>query len=192
MSEGENKKGFSGLSSLESNIEPIEVDSTPKKDSPEASINPTPSAPSSPSKPPPVSIVAPRAPEIPALVFLKKYWVLVGIGLYLAYAVLSSNGSSTSSGKYSTLQESMPNYGSNQSLNSSQIYYCLAENARIEANQVTVNNYDSTSVSRFNNTVADYNARCASYRYKQSAMNSATKAFDENRYLIESQGRGRM
>jgi len=193
MSEGQNKKGFGGLSSLESNVEPIKVDSTTKQSTPESGLPKTePKQPSSP-KPPPVSVVTPREPDTPAIVFLKKYWVWIVIGLFVLYAAMNSGGSSNSGGGYSSsLTESAPPFGSGRTLSSSEIYYCLAENVRIEANQGTVNQYDSNSIARFNNVVADYNARCASYRYKQSAMSSATKALNDNRYLIESQGRGRM
>ena len=192
MSESENKKGFSGLSSLESNVEKIAEDPTQRISPPPVSTIAPVAPASSASKPPPVSIVVARVPDAPAIVFLKKYWLWIGIGLFITYSVMNSNGTSSSgSGSSSSLHESLPAIGAGQTLNASEIYYCLAESARIEKNQEILNHYDSSSISRFNNSISSYNDRCSNYRYKKSAMSAATKAFNDNLYLIESQGRAR-
>jgi len=186
MSDEKNKKGFGGLSSLESQVDPIKSDEIPKvrkAETAEASPRNSPSS----SAPPQVSVVVPSKPTPPIFIFIRQYWLLIGIALFIAYASLTENSPS-----HSTLTETLPNYGTGQTLSSSEIYYCLAEAVRIDANRTTMNTYDDFSVNRFNRSIDDYNGRCSSYRYKQSAMGSATKALNENRYSIEAQGRSRM
>jgi len=189
MSEND-KKGFSGLSNIETKVDEIAPEKT--------NINEVRTQTASQPEPtrdnrPPISAIPVEQPS-PAMDFIKKYWVLIGIGIFLIWAFSGSGGSSSSSSSSSnyTLTESPPPYGSGQTLNSSQIYYCLAENVRIDANKATINQYDNYSIQRFNGTINDYNARCSDYRYKQSAMNAAQKALDSNRYLIQSQGSSRM
>jgi len=186
MQEEENKKGFSGLSTLESHVEPIKADETPKVRKVEPSETSSRSS-SNSAAPPQVSVVVPSKPTPPIFIFIRQYWLLIGIGLFIAYAALTDSTNTPSS-----LTESIPNYGSGQTLSSSEIYYCLAEAARIDANRSTMNTNDDFSVNRFNRSIDNYNGRCSSYRYKQSAMGSATKALNENRYSIEAQGRSRM
>lgn len=105
----------------------------------------------------------------------------------------SSSSPSYSSSYSADLTETIPSYGSGSGhvLVASEIYYCLAEGIRIEANRDTLNQYDSYSIDRFNRTVNDFNARCSDYRYRSSAMSSANKAIENNRYSIEAQGRAR-
>ena len=99
--------------------------------------------------------------------------------------------SNNSSSVIAPLSEEIPPYGSGNVLNSSQIYYCLAEKIRIDANELTINSFDSYSVSKFNGTVGDYNARCSNFKYKSYAMETAQKALELNRYSIQAQGRSR-
>jgi len=60
MTEGENKKGFAGLSSLESNIDPIVSDPLPEKSSQEAKAESEVQVNSKPAPPPPISKVVPK------------------------------------------------------------------------------------------------------------------------------------
>jgi len=202
MTEGENKKGFAGLSSLESNVNPIVSDPAPEQPSQEAKVDSQRQPNTKPAPPPPSSKQEPKFTYSPEMDFIKKYWVWIAIGVFVIWAWASSGDKSTSSSggssnysySSSNLTESLPSYGagSGHTLNASEIYYCLAEAVRIDANRGTINQYDNFSVDRFNRTIEDYNARCSDYRYKPSAMTSANKALEANRYSIEAQGRARM
>jgi len=198
----EEKKGFSGLSSLDSDIQPVVSVAKPepeKKDEPKAEEN---HSKKNTSSPPSFSKVVPEIPDEPIVTFFKKYWLWIGIGLFFIWIWSSSNDkpskptpsySYTPSPSYTpSIYEVKPSYGSGATLNTNEIYYCLAEGARIEANRSTTNTYDSFSIDRFNMTIDDYNNRCSSYRYQQSQFNAAQTEFDSNRYLIEAQGRARM
>lgn len=202
MTEGENKKGFAGLSSLESNVNPIVSDPLPEKPSQEVKAESEARVNSTLASPPPISKVVPKYTYSPEMDFIKKYWLWIAIGIFVIWAWASSGdkspSSSSGSSNYSyssnNLTESLPSYGSGagHTLNASEIYYCLAETVRIDANRGTVIQYDNFSIDRFNRTIEDYNARCGDYRYKPSALTSANKALDANRYSIEAQGRARM
>lgn len=194
MSENENKKGFAGLSSLESSVDPI-VSQPPIESKSEIKAEESAQV----SKPPPITKVLPKYTYSPEIDFIKKYWLWIVIGIVLIYAFASGDNKSTSSKgtptySSSTLRESMPSYGAGAGhvLTASEIYYCLAEAVRIEQNRESVNQYDSRAIARFNITIDDFNGRCSDYRYKESAMTSANKALEANRYLIEAQGRARM
>lgn len=195
MSENENKKGFAGLSSLESNVDPI-ISQAPVESKSETKSDTS----SQTNAPPPISKVVPKHTYSPEMDFIKKYWLWILIALVLIYAFSSSDNNSSSSKPVSSsytssnLRESVPSYGAGAGhiLNASEIYYCLAEAVRIEQNRETVNQYDSSAIARFNITIDDFNRRCSDYRYKESSMISANKALEANRYLIEAQGRARM
>ena len=184
------KKGFSGLSNIETKVEDVPPSNVGK---PESQPNKAMEQGQPRDNRPPISSI-PKEEPTPVLDFFRKNWVLISIGVFLiwAFSGKSGGGSSTSSSSSYSLTESVPPYGTGQTLNASQIYYCLAENVRIDANRPTINQYDNYSIQRFNGTIDDYNARCSDYRYKQSAMNAAQKALDSNRYLIQSQGSSRM
>lgn len=186
---GNDKKGFSGLSNIETKVDDIAPSRVSKIETETQTTNQ--SEPVRDNRPP-ISAIPIQEPT-PIVDFLKRYWVVIGIGIFLIWAFSGNSGSSSSSSSRNyTLTESLPPYGSGKTLNSSQIYYCLAENVRIDANKATINYYDNYSIERFNRTVDDYNARCSNFSYKQSAMNAAQKALDSNRYLIQSQGSSRM
>lgn len=192
----EEKKGFSGLSSLDSDIQPVVSVAKPeleKKEEPKAEAT---HSKGDTSTPPSFSEVVPEVPDEPIVTFFKKYWLWVGIGLFFIW-IWSSSDDKTSkpSSTYSytpSIYEVKPSYASGATLNTNEIYYCLAEGARIEANRGTTNAYDSFSIDRFNRTIDDYNNRCSNYRYQQSTFNAAQTEFNANRYAIEAQGRARM
>jgi hypothetical protein len=208
MSENDNKKGFAGLSSLESKVEPILSKETPSQDKNDTNLEGTQAQAVRP-EPPPISTIVPKYTYSPELEFVKKYWIWILLGIFLIYIFASEDSKKTtptsySSGSYtpeptytapsfnSGLTESKPLYGANNVLTASEIYYCKAEELRIESNKVTVDRSDDFSLARFNQTVQDYNSRCSQYRYKDAAMNSANNALESNRYSIEAQGRARM
>ena len=208
MSENDNKKGFAGLSSLESKVEPILSKENPNQDINDANLEETKAQVVRP-EPPPISTVVPKYTYSPELEFVKKYWIWLLLGIFLIYIFASEGSKKTtptgySSGSYTPeptytapsfnpgLTESKPLYGVNNVLTASEIYYCKAEELRIESNKVTVDRSDDFSLARFNQTVQDYNSRCSQYRYHDPAMNSANNALESNRYSIEAQGRARM
>lgn len=173
------KKGFSGLSNLETKVDDVTSIPIQKPEpQPQKVSEPGPAR----DNRPPISSIPVQKPT-PIIDFLKQYWILIGIGIFLIW-IFNSNDS--------VLTESLPPYGSGSTLNAAQIYYCLAENVRIDANRPTSNQYDNYSVQRFNQTISDYNVRCANFKYKHSAMSSAQKALDANRDSIHAQGAARM
>ncbi|QWE23304.1 hypothetical protein FD975_03600 [Polynucleobacter sp. AP-Jannik-300A-C4] len=208
MSENDNKKGFAGLSSLESKVEPVHSKEVPDQEKNETNLE-EPHSQAVRTEPPPISTVVPKYTYSPEMEFVKKYWIWLLLGIFLIYIFASQDSKKTTSTSYSSgsytpapaytapsfsseLVESKPLYGANNVLTASEIYYCKAEELRIESNKTTVDRYDDFSLTRFNQTVQDYNSRCAQYRYKDAAMNSANNALESNRYSIEAQGRARM
>lgn len=210
MTEGEKKKGFAGLSSLESSVNPIISDPLPETPSQEVKAESEAQVNSKPAPPPPISRVVPQYTYSPEIDFIKKYWLWIAAGIFLIYIFASQDSKKSPPSDYSAsntytpvpsyspppyspgLTESKPTYGSNNVLSASEIYYCKAEELRIESNKQTVDRSDDFSLPRFNQTVQDYNSRCSQYRYHDSAMNSANAALELNRYSIEAQGRARM
>ena len=67
----------------------------------------------------------------------------------------------------------VPPVGETQPLSLGEIKYCLAERIRIERMQIIIDRTRDTHIRNFNSRVDDYNARCASYRYRQSDMTVA-------------------
>jgi len=198
----EEKKGFSGLSSLDSDIKPIVSATKAEPEKKQELKTEAAHSEGAASSPPSFSTVVPEIPDDPVVAFIKKYWLWIGIGVFFIWVLSSSSdkpSNPTSSYSYTpspsytpSIYEVIPSYGSGATLNTNEIYYCLAEGARIEANRITINSYDNYSVVRFNMTIEDFNNRCGSYRYNQSSLDAAQREFDLNRYTIEAQGRARM
>ena len=91
----------------------------------------------------------------------------------------------------SRLEEVQPPVGQNLVLSTAQIIYCLAEDIRIDSASTVVNNNSDFDVNRFNSMVTDYNSRCASFRYKTGALESARRKIDPYRSQIQAEGRNR-
>ena len=87
--------------------------------------------------------------------------------------------------------EEQPSVGTNNVLGPAQIRYCLAEDIRIEAAKGALNNYVESDVVRFNAMVADYNGRCAQFRYRRGALESARSEIEGIRSLLQAEGRNR-
>ncbi len=85
-------------------------------------------------------------------------------------------------------EEVKPPVGQNLVLSTAQIMYCLAEDIRIDSASTVVNNYSDFDVNRFNAMVTDYNSRCASFRYKTGALESARRNIDPYRSQIKAEG----
>jgi len=69
------------------------------------------------------------------------------------------------------------------------IRYCLAQIIRIDAVRTLVDRYERPQVEYFNGLVADYNNRCAHYRYMEGARENAQAMVEPNRAKIHSDAR---
>lgn len=117
-----------------------------------------------------------------------KWGLWVGGILFVMW--LFNSGSSKPSTPTKPIEQ-VPMAGSGITLNYSEIAYCLAEQIRLDAAEPRVNPYNSWEVSRYNGMIGDYNSRCAHYRYKQSAMDSAKRAVEFYRYQYQLEGQNR-
>lgn len=63
-----------------------------------------------------------------------------------------------------------------------EIRWCLAEDIRIEAIRPTANS--SSDIDRFNRIVGNYNGRCSSFRYRDGALERATREIEAVRLQI--------
>ena len=82
----------------------------------------------------------------------------------------------------------MPPVGQDLVFSTAQIRYCLAEDIRLEGAKSAVNNYIDSDVDRFNAMVADYNSRCARFRYRSGALESARRDIDPYRSQLQAEG----
>lgn len=89
------------------------------------------------------------------------------------------------------LVEDKPPVGSSLVLSNAQIRYCLAEDIRMDAAKAVADSYSADDVERFNRMVADYNSRCANFRYRRGALESARQDVTPYRSQLQSEGRGR-
>ena len=127
--------------------------------------------------------------------------IVVVVGLWLAWVILSPNQkstsrvtgspSSTSQSTVSKISPSAPLSGHDRLLTESEILYCLAEQTRIDAHRDVLNAYDSVAINVFNYHVQDFNSRCSAFRYKQRQFDRAQKEHDANRNFYILQGRAR-
>ena len=77
-----------------------------------------------------------------------------------------------------------PSVGTNQVLGVYQIRWCLRQDIRLEAiRSVVSSNYE---VSRFNELVTDYNARCGSFQYRSGSLARARRYVESERDRIEA------
>ena len=88
-----------------------------------------------------------------------------------------------------TYEESPP-VGTGLVLSDNQIRYCVAGDIRMSGWNSSVNSYSQSSVDSFNNAVADFNARCSSYKYKRGALERVKSEVETRRYQLNSDGIG--
>lgn len=89
------------------------------------------------------------------------------------------------------LVDEVPPVGTDLILSRAQIRYCLAEGVRLDAARGTLNPQRKSDTKRFNKYVADYNARCSSYRYHRQDLDKATHDVQERQYEYENEGLAR-
>src|SRR3954452_20479640 len=88
-----------------------------------------------------------------------------------------------------TADEALPPVGKGNLFSDGQVRYCLAQLLRVDAVRPLLNRYEREEVEQFNALVADFNARCGSYRYKDNALEESKAWLDDNRTLIERTAR---
>ncbi len=196
-------KGFAGLSDLVP-----EVDATPPpvaRSEPGVSTGGTPPPTTTASSPPPAkppnqNRPRPVAPP-PSSDSSAGKWVL---GIALVFGVLWLIGqaekkpSSRSAGTPGAAtqaptrpEESKPPIGQDLVFSTAQIRYCLAEDIRMDAAKLVLNNYSDSDVDQFNAMVSDYNSRCGSFRYRSGALESARRDIEPYRSQLQTEGRSR-
>lgn len=84
--------------------------------------------------------------------------------------------------------EDRPSVGTNNVLGAAQIRYCLAEDIRLNAAKVAVDQYLDAEVDRYNTLVSDYNSRCEQFRYRRGALESARAEVEARRATLEAEG----
>ncbi len=207
-------KGFSGLSSLVSDVDtslPLAAKKEPTSTS-GASSSPSPPA-SETAEPQPRQQQTYQEPPQPSSGSSGGKWV-IGIAAVIGviWLIGQSNKPTTSSAPtYSSPaqstapsyspptepqaptrpQESMPPAGQDLVFSTAQIRYCLAEDIRMEGVKSALNNYIDSDVDRFNAMVADYNSRCGSFRYRSGALESARRDIEPYRSQLQSEGMSR-
>lgn len=82
------------------------------------------------------------------------------------------------------IQYEKPSPGENNILSISEIRWCIRERIRLETMRDVVDN--NVGINKFNNSVADYNIRCASYRYHQREQAQAERDVEAHRSQIVS------
>jgi TonB family protein len=88
-----------------------------------------------------------------------------------------------------TEHEALPPSGKGNLFSDAQVRYCLAQLIRVDAIRPLLNRYEREEVEQFNALVADFNARCGSYRYKDNALDEAKAWLEDNRAQIERAAR---
>lgn len=206
-------KGFAGLESLVSDVDTTQISSSAPK---AQSADSTTSAAPPPSRPAQPQQVAQRQtyqepPQPSGSSGSKRIWWIVAI-VGLLWIIdqpnkkppsptpTSSPSVRSSAQGYtqpvqpsapSVPQESKPPVGQDLVLSAAQIRYCLAEDIRMDAAKLVLNNYSESDVDRFNEMVKDYNSRCGSFRYHRGTLESARRDIEPNRSKLQAEGRGR-
>ena len=180
MSE-DNKKGFSGLGELLSDVQLDEIPSTEEKKAPDPEKSATQPSKSSP--------------------FGKNFFLFWG-AIFLIWVIaqnsssknVSQNISSQKPSNYSnsiadTNSEEIPPVGTGLVLNHGQILYCLSEKVRLDGIEGNINkSADNDTCNVHNARIADYNSRCSSFRYPEGMLQTVQSQVDVNRNTLYLEG----
>lgn len=196
MASEQGKKGFAGLDSLVTKVDAAPSPTPPPEE--------TSQAPKSMSAPP--RQVYTGTPTAGSKSGGTVGWWLMGLTLLVAIIYFSNSDNSSPSSasyqassapvqstpatgqNYSSNEETMPLVGDGLAFDRSEIRYCLSQEIRIAAWQGQVNQYSQSSVDAFNGAVADYNARCAHYRYRDGDLENVRSQVETNRAELVQQG----
>lgn len=83
----------------------------------------------------------------------------------------------------------IPAVGYGQALSLAELRYCQEQNIRLSAAEGAVDNSSAPQVDGFNAAINDYNARCGSYKYRQSDMDLVSSKIAGERSSLELEGR---
>lgn len=88
--------------------------------------------------------------------------------------------------EYSSQEQfyAQPSIGHDNILSISEIRYCLANNIKITAIQEKIDETSNYQIDKINEMVEDHNARCGSYRYRESTYSTAVSQVEEERQNI--------
>jgi hypothetical protein len=89
------------------------------------------------------------------------------------------------------ISETQPPVGRGLTLERPQIRWCVAEDIRLEAGRRALHGDRKGDVQRFNEMVQDFNARCASYRYRSGMLQSVRGEVEARRSQLEADGAAR-
>lgn len=196
MTNDQGKKGFAGLDSLVT-----KVDAPPSATPPPERTSPVPES----------MRAAPRqvytgTPTTGSKSGGTVGWWLMGLALLVAIIYFSnSDNSSPSSASsqapsapvqatpvsepdYSSNEETVPPVGDGLAFDRLEIRYCLSQDIRIAAWQGQINQYSQSAIDAFNAAVADYNARCAHYRYRDGDLQSVRSEVEARRANLAQEG----
>lgn len=196
------KKGFAGLSSMVSDMDAKMNDS--KKQAPP--IHPSswtwtiPADTQTQPKATPRPIFPPSTPNRGVLIGKWLLAITIGVGIF-QFAILASNSRTSGSTKApgaasgsvvktpSRPSESIPAVGRNNVLSMPEIRYCLAEKIRLDAAESVIDRYVHSDVDKFNQFINNYNTRCAEFRYRSGALESARRDVEPFRSQLQADGR---
>jgi len=135
-------------------------------------------------------------------------WWLIAVGV-IGWIIVQSNSTSSSSNKtsYSSSQQSAKsnNYSKSTTddyyeskpdaylttLNKNQLLYCEAEKIRLDVVQNKIDLYSTYEVDKYNNLSNDYNSRCTNKQYYKNDMYYVDRNIDKRRYELQQEGLAR-
>lgn len=223
MATGEEKpkkeegKGFSGLSSLVSDVDTLLLSSAkPEATAAPVSSSPDPSTTSQDASPPapPRQRQYPPVPPVPHSGGSAGKWLMgiaAVIGVFWLIGQAGNQSSSGHAGYSPSAQSESPTYqappsepeapsrpeearppiGRDLVFTTAQINYCVAEDIRMDGAKSALDSYRGSDVDQFNAMVADYNSRCGSFRYRRGALKRAKEDMEPYRSQLQTEGSGR-
>ena len=220
MGNDKNAKGFSGLSSLTSDIGQTVGESRhravhgqqtattgPSKDKRQPQRRRRIPKPRPASQPEPKSVASGKSftissgssragwflgPIVGLGIFAGMWWAVANLEIAPRPSKVSSDSQPRSLSNYSPAQKpetrtsrlefSKPPEGDDKALSISQIRWCLREEIRIAVLRPMAST--NSQIDQFNTVVADYNRRCASFRYREGTLMRARRELERVRPQI--------
>ena len=129
-------------------------------------------------------------------------WIWIVLVIIVVIVIANSDNKTTSKPRYTDTSgnkytsstpkrpvEKKPSVGRNQVLNASNIRYCLAEKIRLDSAESVIDNYSKYDVNRFNSMISDYNSRCGEYRYRSGVLSRAKRDIKPYRSQYWAEGK---
>jgi hypothetical protein len=168
------QRGFAGFDSLVSDVSDL---APPRRDAKPAAR----SISTADDDDEPVWIPPPKPRKRPTK------WIVAAV-VVAGLIVVGILGDKRSSSSPVVGAEEKPPIGEGMVLSISQLRYCLAQSARIDGANKTINAASQVDIDRFNALVDDFNSRCAKARYRTSTMQSVRAEVDARRAQLEQEG----